>query len=132
MLWLAAAPVGSDANVDQLLPLSPDQKPLVAWPLALSTPAAAMYVGSDHDMSAELPLLHVFNGPFVGLVERSVLTHVPMSPALLMKLYDAPGGAVTSASVTVSSRLSTLGRQVGVGDEAFMVSQMPPPWTCMT
>ena len=41
-LWLAAAPVGRDANWFQLLPASPDQNAMTVWPFLLSTPEAAM------------------------------------------------------------------------------------------
>jgi len=81
-------------------------------------------------MSAALPLLQLVVGPLVGFVARFVWTHVPMSPALSMNLYDAPAGGVTRLSVTVSSRLFTLVLQLGVLDEAVVVSQMPPPVTC--
>src|SRR5471032_589799 len=82
-------------------------------------------------MSAELPLLQPVLGPLVGVVARSVWTQGPMSPALLMNLYVAPAGGVLIASVAVSSRLFNFTSQLGVADEAFMVSEMPGPSRCM-
>src|SRR4051812_39477222 len=82
-------------------------------------------------MSAELPLLHPVLGPSVGFFVRSVWTNVPMSPELLIKVYGAPAGGVARARVAVSSIPSTEVFQLGVDEEAFRVSQMPPPWPYM-
>src|SRR5438105_1860265 len=104
----AAAPAGRVAKFAHVAPPSPDQYPYPAPPDQFAAPTAAMYCGSDQLMSAELPLLQFVVGPLVGIVARSVWTHVPMSPALLMNLYVAPAGGVVTARVAVSSMLFTL------------------------
>src|SRR4051794_22562210 len=81
-------------------------------------------------MSAEFPLLHPVLGPSVGFFVRSVWTHVPMSPELLIKVYGAPAGGVARARVAVSSMPAIGAFQLGMPEEASRVSQMPPPLTC--
>src|SRR6185503_12046978 len=127
---LACAPAGSVAKFDQVLPPSPDQKPKLPAPDQFATPAPAMKSGSAHAMSAALPLLQFEVGAKVGLAVTSVCSQVPISPALLMNLYGAPAGGVTSDRVAVSSILVMLPLQVGEAAEAFLVSMMPPPCTC--
>src|SRR5574341_1717080 len=94
------------------------------------TPPPAMYSGSDHAMSAALALLQPVPGFSVGVVARSVWTQAPTSPELLIRRYGAPAGGVTMAWAAISSMPSMLPFQLGVAEEAFRVSTMPPPCTC--